>query len=313
VVSATATTVCAQDASPAPGTVDAMLHEGVDLRRQGRDDDARAVFEHALERAQESRSDRVAIAEAQLGLAEQAVGRWAPAERHVREALTLADPWIQRNRPDLEEALRTIREHLGSLQVLGSPNGAEVTADGQEIGTLPMAQPMYVPAGVSIVEVHAEGYYPSVRRVAISPGNLAHETFELHRRDGARPSGSSNAMAWVIGGAIGGGVFGLMGVISLGIREGNVSGYNGDPLCPGTAAMSQPSGCSSRINAANAATGFAAVGLAGFGVGAAVVIGGLIVQGTRGSSSASLGRSRTLTWGCAPRLDVVGVTCGIGY
>src|SRR5438445_68534 len=87
----------------AAGSGDALLREGVELRRQGRDEDALEAFRRAYER------DHSAVALAQMGLAEQAVGRWLASEEHVRGALGMTDhPWIQRNHEEIERAYATI-------------------------------------------------------------------------------------------------------------------------------------------------------------------------------------------------------------
>ncbi|MBK8695071.1 MAG: hypothetical protein IPN17_23025 [Deltaproteobacteria bacterium] len=73
------------------------MRAGVELRRAHRDEEALAHFTRAYGQT------RSPVAQAQMGLAEQALGRWVEAEEHVRRSLEAAtDPWILRNR----EALR---------------------------------------------------------------------------------------------------------------------------------------------------------------------------------------------------------------
>src|ERR1700755_329211 len=54
--------------------VEALLHEGVSLRRQGRDEEALEVFRRAHAEAPTPRTS------AQMALAAQAVGNWVEAE-----------------------------------------------------------------------------------------------------------------------------------------------------------------------------------------------------------------------------------------
>src|SRR5436305_2127194 len=101
--------------------VEALLKKGIELRRNGRDREALAEFQRA---AQISRTAR---ATAQIALAEQALGLWVEAESDIKDALASAqDPWIAKNRAVLEGALRTIRNHVGTLEIWGAPEGAEV-------------------------------------------------------------------------------------------------------------------------------------------------------------------------------------------
>src|SRR5262245_713516 len=71
---------------------DALIRRGLELRRRGDDAAALPHFERAYWLAQSPRSA------AQLGFAEQALGRWSDAEVHVAEALRAGDdPWVRKN------------------------------------------------------------------------------------------------------------------------------------------------------------------------------------------------------------------------
>jgi Flp pilus assembly protein TadD len=104
---------------------DAIVSHGVELRREGRDREALEEFERA---AKISRTPRVV---AQIGTAEVAMGMWPGAEDHLREALGQGgDPWIRKNRVLLERTLATVGTHLGSIEIWGTPSGAEVVVNG---------------------------------------------------------------------------------------------------------------------------------------------------------------------------------------
>lgn len=98
--------LCAQHAAaddvPRP-EVTRLLREGVALRAEGRDLEALAAFEHA------HALQPLGRVQAQRALAEQALGRLDAAAQHLVEALASTDPWIVRNRADLDRALATIR------------------------------------------------------------------------------------------------------------------------------------------------------------------------------------------------------------
>jgi len=153
---------------------EALLVQGVKLREQGQDQEALTAFERAYALLPTPR------ALAQRALAEQALGGWAQAETHLSEALTAsADPWITRNRQALEGALAVIREHLGQLQVNGGIAGAELRLDGQLVGTLPLAAPLRIVVGRSLLEVALAGHYPVRREITIKAGSLSTEIIQL--------------------------------------------------------------------------------------------------------------------------------------
>ncbi|MBK6534399.1 MAG: hypothetical protein IPF99_33995 [Deltaproteobacteria bacterium] len=104
--------------------VNALVHQGVELRRERRDREALEVFLRAWE---VSHAPRVM---AQIGFAELALGRWVDAEAHLVEAHSAAtDPWITEHRELLEEAMREVGRHMGSLDVRGNVAGAEVRVE----------------------------------------------------------------------------------------------------------------------------------------------------------------------------------------
>jgi hypothetical protein len=157
--------------------VDALLQKGVELRRRGKEQEALDTFQHA---AQIKRTPHVV---AQVALAEQALGLWVAAERDLKEALDAGanDSWIGKNRHPLDESLRVIQSHLGSLAVLGQPADAEVLADGEVVGRLPIATPVRLPIGEVSLIVRKDGYDKVTRVVTIARGGLVRENIALHR------------------------------------------------------------------------------------------------------------------------------------
>jgi hypothetical protein len=153
--------------------VEAEIHEAVGMRQRGDDEGALRVLREAYERTHS------AHVEAQMAMAEQALGRWIEAGTHMREALASSDAWVVHHRAQLDGAMHTIGEHVGSLEVRGGVPGAEVRVDGRVVGTLPMSQPVLAVVGTVTLEVHAQGYVSIERRVVITAGGLARESVEL--------------------------------------------------------------------------------------------------------------------------------------
>jgi len=153
---------------------EALIRRGVELRKRGDDRAALPEFERAYRLA---RSPRAA---AQLGFAEQALAMWPQAETHVSEALRATDdPWINKNRAVVEEALRTIRAHVGRIEIAGGQPGAAVAVNGQRVGTMPLTEPVTVGAGPIDIEVRAAGYAPAVKTVNVAAGEFARVSFAL--------------------------------------------------------------------------------------------------------------------------------------
>jgi hypothetical protein len=161
----------ADDAEP-------LVQEGIAFRSSFRDAEALDKFRRAYEIA---RTPRI---KAQIGAAEQALGRWVEAETHILEALTATkDVWIIKNRPTLETALSAVRSHIGNLEILGKPSGAEVRIDGELVGRLPLAAPLHLPAGRTTLDVRAPGHFPAMRTVSIEAEKLTRETIVLRAEE----------------------------------------------------------------------------------------------------------------------------------
>lgn len=154
---------------------EALLREGVDLRAQGRDAEAFARFREAWTLAPSPR------ARAQMGWAAQALGRWREAEQMLREAAgAQGDAWIEGNRAELTRSLADVGARLGDVVVECEVAGAQVSVDGELVGTLPLARPLRVPLGAVTLRVSADGYLAVTREgVRVRAGEVAREHVSL--------------------------------------------------------------------------------------------------------------------------------------
>jgi hypothetical protein len=157
------------------GDADELVKRGVELRRKSQDADALAEFKKAWAI---SKAPRI---EAQMALAEQALGLWVAAEEHVLEALThtKSDPWVKKNSATLTSALTVIQKHLGTLDVWGTPPGAEIFVNEKPIGTLPLEHPVRLSDDSAILRVHADGFLEWTRTVRVDPGQSIRQHVEL--------------------------------------------------------------------------------------------------------------------------------------
>lgn len=162
---------------------DGLIRHGIELRKAHDDEGAAREFQKAYDQVHTPR------AAGQLGLAEQALGRWEDAERHVGEALRAAgDGWVVKNRAILDEALGAIQGHLARIEVLGDPEGADVSVNGRVVGKLPLKEVVRVSAGEVEVELHAPGYVPMQRTLTIVGGQYQRLVLHLVKEASASPA-----------------------------------------------------------------------------------------------------------------------------
>jgi hypothetical protein len=158
----------------ADSSEDELIRKGVEARRRLDDAAALELFKQAYAMHHGAR------AVGQMGLAEIALGRWVDAEAHLQEAIAASgDTWIKKNAKTLEEALGRVRQEVGSLSILGSPEGAEVIIGGEVRGTLPLDKPLRVRAGDVRFELRAPGHETEARTVRVMAGQLTRETVTL--------------------------------------------------------------------------------------------------------------------------------------
>jgi tetratricopeptide (TPR) repeat protein len=151
--------------TPSP---EALVDQGIELRKRGDDRLALAAFERAWQLGGSGQ------ALAQLALAEQALGRWLDAYEHLEAALLYAeDAWILGHRQTLEGALKEITSRLGALEITCNLDGAEVRLDGRLLGRTPLRGAVRVVAGESVIRMSAQGYFDVARQVQVDAGGLA--------------------------------------------------------------------------------------------------------------------------------------------
>lgn len=272
----------AQPVTPPADPLEAEHQQGIDLRRQRRDAEARDLFRALHERTHEVR------VLAWLAGAEAALGEWVAAEIHLANALAdAADPWVTQHRADLTSDLAGFRQHVGHLEVLSNTPGAELWVAGARTA-LPMAGPLTVPSGTVTVEVRAEGFLPETRTVSVTAGagSLARETINLTPRPAvpadANPTPTVGQTPVRSEGRDGGlpvvrivGVS-LMGLGAVGLGLGiygmvHYSSQRSDYEAAGCAAASPPVDCPSYDDGSGAFT----LGIVSVSAGALLVAGGL--------------------------------------
>ncbi len=271
---------------------ESLIAKGVALRQQGKDAEALTFFQRALEASPSAR------ARAQVGLGEQALGRWVEAESDLAEALKdEGDAWVKRYREPLEQALATVRTRLGWLEVTVNAKDAELSVDGVAAGVAG-ARPVRLVAGSHVVAVRAAAHHPVSRNVLVPAAGLARESFDLvpllassedagasggdgsargAPREGVSvaPASAQRTIGWFT--LAGGGVL-LAGGLGAQIGQKLTADKYNASTCPGEAAPVQPPDCQDRIDAAHRWQTLAIVGFAAGGV--AAITGAVLVLTT---------------------------------
>lgn len=244
----------------------ALIERGIALRKAEDDRRARGAFTRAWALGGSPE------ALAQLALSEQALGLWLDAHEHLKAALQHAqDPWIKTRRHVLESALAEIESRFGRLEVTCNVAGSEVSLDGRVVGQTPLAEPLRLLAGRSVIRLSAAGYFDVTRQVQIDAGALSRLDVTLtstatHARDAtARPTPRDVLQYGSLGLAALGAAVGITGYV---MREVNVNFYNDDLNCNRDARRR-----SEECPDANAA----------WRLGEAMAIGGLSVMGVFGA------------------------------
>jgi hypothetical protein len=298
-----------------------LIDQGLQARRDGNDEQALALFTQAWER---SRSPR---ARAQIGLAEQALGHFADAETHLREALGATnDPWVRERRAALEEAIAAVGARLGTLDLRCNVPDAVVRIDGREIVRLPLVAPLRLEPGVLTVEVRAVGYVPITRSVTVEARGLSRQSFELAREEAPAPGSRAGGAA--IGATIDappppdpgatyrtlaylsfgiGGAALITGIVSQVVREGAVQSINDSPSCTRVRGVVVGGGsrCFDLQNRLDLTSSLLIGGYVGAGV---LAVTGLVLLLTApGAESAASPQSAAAH--CGPTLGEIGVMC----
>ncbi len=319
---------------------DEMIRRGLEMRRDGHDLAAYETFEAAWNLSPTPR------ARAQMGLAAQALGRWADADRFIREALAAtSDPWVVERRMVLERSLTEIDAHLGRLDLSCNVDGASVRVDGAPRGTTPLAEPLRLPAGTVTLQVGAPGYLEVTRQAALVVGQTTREQIDLVAvpraveavvppaesvvgpvtppppRRSTRPptppnevpSGASGrrVLAWTTGGIALAGV--VMGAVALGLRNAEADAFNARNDDPDPANHCQrASAVPACVDAETAVETDAAIATAGFVLGGAAAVTSAVLFATLPSRDAP---RPTGLRGCAVTTGRggAGVSCVIAF
>lgn len=264
----------------------ASIERGTKLRREHRDAEALVEFQRAFALGASPR------ALAQMALAEQALGRWLDAERHLSEALLNTDnAWIASRAELLRGSLESIQGELGFLLVETNLSEAVAWVNGASLGRLPM-QPLRVVAGPIDIEVRVEGRQPVTRSSVVPARGTLIERIEFVDQSAptplaplvarrvpilvTRPSAPSHALQRTLGWAFAGAAAVSLGgaIVAQLFQQQSAARYNDDRRCL-TGDLSRDQRCGLDRGAAETAQTYANLGYiaaVALGAGAGVLL-----------------------------------------
>lgn len=161
---------------------DAMIARGLELRREGKPEQALEMFQRAHTLAASPRTF------GQMGIVEGTLEHWTDAENHLTAALAVPDDaWVRKNKTLLQSALESVKVHIGQLVFSGTA-GATVTVAGKLAGTLPNVPPVRVGAGTVLVTATASGSRQFIQSVTVPAGMQIAVTINLEPIDVRPPA-----------------------------------------------------------------------------------------------------------------------------
>jgi hypothetical protein len=282
----------------------ALIERGLDLRQAQKDPEALVLFEQAQRIAPSPRG------QAQVALVQQALGRWASAERNLRAALAEKDDtWIASRRPILEKAMSVIETHLGDVEIVGAKSGT-VYVDGAMLEGRDALTHLRLEVGRRTLELRAAGFYPFSRVLDVRPGEVVRVEVEQHAlleapkesrvtvappaTAGSPPGGAQRTIGWVaLGGA---GLFVATGVAGLVVHDVAASDFNANASCTTVATSGLSSQCRGWLSDGSTGQTLEIVGFVGGGVIAALSVALLL------TAPSSKPKATSLSVPCIPTL-----------
>jgi hypothetical protein len=159
---------------------DAFLKKGDAYAKRKKPDKAIAEYERALAAYQKAYelvpNPKILFP---IAIAEQKLERHVDSAKHFRQYLNDAGDSDPKTRADAESRLETIKLNIGVLKLEVTPEGAVVTIEGNEVGTAPLALPVFLAPGEYTLNITADGYKPLEQKLTIEAGSESERSFEL--------------------------------------------------------------------------------------------------------------------------------------
>ncbi len=161
---------------------DTLIKQGDRYRKRKQEDKATDKYTRALEAYQRA-FDVYPKPELYwlIGLAEQRLGRYLDSLRHYQQLLREAQNINDALRQQIEVNIEECKQHVATLKFTVEPEGARISVDGEDVGTAPYTDPVYLAPGDHTLAVTAEGFTPDEESVTLEEGTESERTFKLEK------------------------------------------------------------------------------------------------------------------------------------
>jgi tetratricopeptide (TPR) repeat protein len=159
---------------------DRFLQRGNYLAKKGKREKANEQYLLALDNYQRAFE---AVPKPQIyfaiGEAETKLGRYLDAFKHYTTLLEESEKVSDELRAAVEVRIDAVKAHLAVITVKAVPKGATVSLDGEEIGKVPLAQPLVMEPGEHLLVIRLKGHTPFEEKLTLSAGDKSTKSVKL--------------------------------------------------------------------------------------------------------------------------------------
>lgn len=114
-----------------------------------------------------------------MAIAEEKLEKWVDVATHLRLFLAGVPDADAKMKADAEKRLENAKLNIGVIALSVTPEGAQISIDGNVVGTAPLAEPLFLAPGEYTMSITADGHKPMEQKVMIEAGSESERTFEL--------------------------------------------------------------------------------------------------------------------------------------
>ncbi|MEZ4401972.1 MAG: PEGA domain-containing protein [Kofleriaceae bacterium] len=114
-----------------------------------------------------------------IAVAEERLELWPEAARDFRRFMVGVPDLDEKLKADATAHFEAAKLHVGVLTLVIEPEATQVTLNGDVIGTSPLPDPLFLPAGDYTLGMTADGFQPLEETVTVEVGSESERTFQL--------------------------------------------------------------------------------------------------------------------------------------
>lgn len=114
-----------------------------------------------------------------MAIAAEKLEKWVDVATHFRAFLAGVPDADPKMKADAEKRLENAKLNIGVLALSITPDGAQISIDGNVVGTSPLTEPLFLGPGEYTMSITADGYKAMEQKLAIEAGSESERSFEL--------------------------------------------------------------------------------------------------------------------------------------